>query len=137
MSSKAKTEYYTRFVLSNFFIPAEEITQTVGIQPDMVREKGKEYMTLGGKKQISEESYWILDSPATANDSLEETLTKLLGKLMSKKEAIIKLTKKFDCVVSCGVTFYDYSAGLSLNQQIIQKLASLNLLIEFDLYFFN
>ena len=124
-----------RFAIFGMESP-EAITERLGVTPNVVRKKG-ETQTTGKLKREVKESMWILElSDNDENGQYEALLAEVLKKLEPVEAELAKLTKQYYTEISfLGYATYAHAAGIHLDTDTIQKLASLNIALDIDIYY--
>lgn len=121
--------------VSSKSIDTSTITKRIGIQPTEVRKKGDPKPRVTGK--YYDEHMWYFEPHKDIPDKLERKLVTLLDLLTPKAPQISALSK--ECYLCINIYSYEYSGygqllGLHLDNDILQKLASLGVEIDFDRY---
>jgi len=65
---------------------------------------------------------------------MESHLSNLMDVLDPKKEIIEEIQKKFETGINCVGFYTNSNPGFHMDKELIQRLAGLNLSIDFDLY---
>lgn len=117
----------------------EHLTQSIGMFPSRVTRKGEE------KRPTSRDSWvlstnpkfaanqWILDSgQAPGNAVLEDLVDSLLSRFEGKEPVLKNWTK--DAYLSVAAYGHSYMPPITLRPEQLERLASLGLTLDVDLY---
>jgi hypothetical protein len=110
------------------------VTKRIGLEPTKSFVKGDSFPN--HSKSRRQHSIWEIQSPLPLSVDVEEHIEALLSFLESNIEAVQKAKENFEVGVSCAVYYHEgCNQGFYLTESIIERLAKLNLSIDFDLYF--
>ncbi len=127
-----KYETYAYFWISGAF-SASDITADIGISPTETHEQGEPMRYRPGKTR--EESVWEVHSPLPRDEIfMVAHISALLELLEPKKKVIKTLQSKYETGINCVGYYTDAHPGFHMEAKIIQKLAELNVSVDFDLY---
>jgi hypothetical protein len=132
---EAKVRVYLSVSSKN--IDASNITKRIGIQPTKVIDKGEPKPKGAGKYQ---KHRWLFEPHKDIPDELGRKLAALLDLLIPKASHISALSKECDVwiqIYSSEYRGYGQLLGLHLDRNILRKLASLGVEIDFDRYAFG
>jgi hypothetical protein len=122
---------YAYFYVTNFEGDASEISKQLQLIPTETRHKGD---TINAYRQRSR-SDWHLHSPLPRTENAQDShLKALLELLESKREQVLKVCSMYDCGISCVGYYTDENPGFHLDSDLISRLASFGLSVDFDLY---
>ena len=116
-------DYIGHFSLWGDF-QVEDITNLLGMQPSQVIRKGD---FLEGASSPSTVSTWDLHCPLGAGQSMQEQISGLLNILWPKADVLKSLASQFHAELNVANSHTDGSAVLSLDHELLQKLAALHL----------
>lgn len=114
-------------------IPPDEITNSVGISPSRIRNKGDSNQ---GTLLVWKRNAWILDADVSSSSiDLADHITPLLDILVPKAGEIIELCNKHDLYseISCAIYIVDVTPAIVLSLGIIEAIAKLRTTIDIDL----
>ncbi len=77
---------------------------------------------------------WELASSISESEEIEKHLQGLLKILMPSSEQIKELAKRYRCVISVGVHYYEFNPEIVLTPKTLSDLASLGVKLWIDLY---
>jgi len=97
--------------------------------PIFGRDKGGKKIKVG----IRQTSAWILSSPSGGDSNLADHLRRLLDVINPKADELKRLFTKCKIDIFCGFGC-EGQGGFTLNAEIINRLAKLNLNLDFDIY---
>lgn len=125
------------FSIYDFDDSPEELTEKIGIEPSETGVAGDvKYIGPEGKPKATvkiKRNMWRLKSDLSPELPLEEQLSRLLDKLLVKKDnlKIGRCNKE----IFCAIYFNDNNPNLVLSKELIDKLSELKIALVFDLYF--
>ena len=110
----------------------QEITELLHCTPSKAHHKGQLISSV--RKNYATKGMWSLDSNLADDVELEIKIKDILDKVNNDVEVWQSLNARFSTRVFCGI-FMDFSnEGFGLSPQLLYRLASLGLLIDFDIY---
>ena len=114
----------------------ELIKEILPISPSKIIRRG-EWIGLGNNIRASYDS-WIYDIPAKNNVDLVGALTELLDILMPCSQAIKRIKSIYeDTSIQCYLRSDYGQIGFSLNEEILQKAAQLEIQVDFHILSFG
>lgn len=124
---------YVYFHISGEYLPLEQITREMGMEPTEQWSKGDR----GKYVNERQTSGWSLRGPLDeSNTVLRDHIEAFLPILETRIEAVKRFSENFDTyLVSVGYYNETASPGLSLSRSIVARIAALGLAFDADLYF--
>jgi hypothetical protein len=125
---------YAYFYVTDFECDATEISKQLQLVPTETRHKGD---TINAhRKRLRND--WHLHSPLPRTENAQDRhLAALLELLESKREQVLKVSATYDCGISCVGYYTDENPGFHLDPDLISRLASFGLSVDFDLYCYH
>lgn len=138
-------EHYDYFsvsfrIMGNNLEPSK-ITLLLGIEPDIAHKKGES--RTGESKSGKIINYapfnsglWSIKSKLDKNNRIQNHIVSILERIEPKKEVLLKLTNEgFKMDLYCGYFFSTKDqAGVSLNNEILKRIAELGIDFGISLY---
>jgi hypothetical protein len=113
---------------------ASVVTNLIGMEPTYVQVTGQPMPQF--PKMLARVHCWKLHSPLPSDAHLDDHIEALLGLLEPHAAAVRAASERFEAGVNVYVYYHrDFNPGINLSQRAVQLLASMNLSIDFDLYF--
>jgi hypothetical protein len=131
-----ETELNVYFGIFKFGDDLSKVTKIIGTEPDKSWIKGEHY-SQKFPKAIRTHSRWQLNSGLDKNNSFDEHIAALLKRLEPLRDKIKILSDQFEVGICCAIYTYEANPGIHLSENIVQRIASLGLSIDFDMYCFN
>ena len=125
-----ENEYYAYFTVVGSFEP-DEITRKVGVTPTKCWCEGDLNPRSGLKYSFSR---WILRSRLETAASLETHVTDVLDQLDSNRTTFREISIELGGVMELVAYFYRDYPGLSMEHDLIQRMAEYSLSIDCDFY---
>jgi hypothetical protein len=127
-------KYSVQFRISGDIVP-DEITQSLGLQPNEIRIAGS---VVHGRR--AEDSLWSYSGVSDGTfvqewGTLEDGLLHLLKKLSPKKELIQHYVDNHDTVWWCGHFQSSFDGGPTISKSLLSSLASFGVPLFIDNYF--
>ena len=126
-------ESHVFLAVSDFGTDASVVTSLLGVAPTSVWLTGDPLPKHPTARRTH--SLWSLHSPlplrAHANDHFEALLT-LLAPYAAR---IRECGARFSTQLSCAIYYRDFSPGIHISASVIQRIAALDIPLDFDLYF--
>ena len=123
----------TLLIFGDDLVP-EEVTALLGISPKRGVKKGQKFLASHGREIESPTGKWTLGGDYRSPPNLDEQISELLLALPTTPEMWDDLTSRFDCWLSIGAYFGDWTGGISLQPATLKLLAERGLPIDFDMY---
>ena len=121
-----RQEAHIRFCVFEFGDDPSIVTKTIGLEPTKIFVKGARYKI----------SKWEIQSLLPLSADTEEHIESLLSFLEKNIKAVKLAKEKFEAGILCAIYYYEgCNEGFHLSETIIDRLAKMNLSIDFDLYF--
>jgi len=124
---------YAYFYVTGYQCSPEEITNILGVEPTDTWVKGEKWGTNNIRER--KESSWIFKTNKSENDYYSNYHFKeLLEKIEGIKGKLKNLPKECDIGITYVPTCYFPNVAVILDSELIQKIASLGLSVDFDIY---
>jgi uncharacterized protein DUF4279 len=123
----------TLLILGDNLVP-EEVTALLGIEPKLGVRKGEKFLTSRGSEAQAPTGKWIFGGEYRSPPNLDEQIVQLLSALPSDATIWPPLTSRFDCCLSVGAYFNDWTGGITLEPATLGLLSERTLPIDFDMY---
>jgi hypothetical protein len=124
-------DVYAYFWVHGYTGTAEEVSTLLGLAPTTVRRLG-ETSPHGRPVKFAA---WEFASPLPRGQALlQDYLESLLVVLEPRIEAVRKLRAEFPAGINCVGYYYGSNPGLHLSASLLNRLAKLQLDVDFDLY---
>ena len=114
-------------------IPSE-ITALLGQVPLVGVCKGEVFVASHGNKIEAKTGKWRFGGDWESPPDLDRQIADLLTSLTDEISAWDEVTDRFNCYLSVGGYFHDWTGGITLQPITLKLLAERNLAIDFDLY---
>jgi hypothetical protein len=112
----------------------DEVTALLGVSPKLGMKMGEKFLASHGGEIDSPTGKWILGCDYRSPPNLDEQISQLLSGLPSDAKTWSDLTNRFDCYLSVGAYFNDWTGGITLEPATLKLLVERNLPIDFDMY---
>jgi hypothetical protein len=130
--------YLVEFELRGFTIAPSDITETTGLEPTFVREKGEEIRqrTTGKVLRIAEANRWEISSNLQKGSDVEDQFAQLLELLRPHKTYLIEIAQQGECTWEVSGHSYDVSGqvGLNLPAEVLEEVVEYSADIDIDIY---
>jgi hypothetical protein len=123
----------TLLISGDDLIPSE-ITALLGTQPKLGVRKGEAFAASDGRERQASTGMWHLGGEYRSPPNLDEQISQLLSGLPNDATIWSDLTKRFDCCLSVGAYFNDWTGGITLGPASLGLLSERYLPIDFDMY---
>ena len=123
----------TLLIFGDDLVP-DEITALLGTSPRLGVRNGEKFVASNGKEVVAPTGKWIFGGDYRSPPSLDEQISQLLLALPNDPKIWDDLTSRFDCCLSVGAYFADWTGGITLEPATLKLLAERNLPIDFDMY---
>jgi Domain of unknown function (DUF4279) len=80
-------------------------------------------------------SRWSFQSPLPLETHVEQHLAALLTLLEPHAESIQECSAEFSLELCCAIYYEDFTPGIHLSSEILQRIAALGIPLDLDLYF--
>ncbi len=80
-------------------------------------------------------SWWSFQSPLPLETHAEKHLEALLPLLESRAASIRACAAEFSVELACAIYYEDFTPGMHLSSEILQRIAALGIPLDLDLYF--
>lgn len=115
---------------------ASVVTQLIGLEPTQIKVPGQPNPNF--PKMINRRHFWELYSPLPSTAHIDEHFEALLQLLEPHAANIRRATEIYKAGINSAVYYYeDFSPGIHLIENTVKVIASMNLSVDFDLYFFD
>ena len=111
-----------------------EITTLLGKAPRLGVCKGDVFLASYGKHIEAKTGKWQFGGEWESPPNLDKQITNVLAELTEDVSAWSEVTRRFECYLSVGGYFHDWTGGITLQPKTMKLLADRNLTIDFDLY---
>lgn len=110
----------------------EEVTKVLRAEPSLSYRRGD----LRGKRRLvaAPRGMWMLSSSLPEQTDIEVQIASLLDRVTEDTQVWQALVCKYKVDVYCGLHVESYNRGFALSAQLLQRLASRGLRLEFDVY---
>lgn len=102
-----------------------KLTKFLGLRPTLTQEADQEHGLV---------RRWELRSETDESAELEEQLSILLKQLKPRQKEIREIARKYRCVISAGIHYYEFNPEIELTPETIQALADLGVKLWLDMY---
>ena len=122
-----KKKNRTRVSLLVYEYPEDfaKLTEFLQIKPTFVHEP---------KSGSTEFRRWELRSGVAESEAFEKHLDALLEKLAPSATQLRELSKKYRCLISVGLDYYEFNPEIDLTHEALQALADLGVSLWLDIY---
>ena len=110
------------------------ITALLGQVPRLGVCKGEVFSATHGKQIEAKTGMWQFGGDWESPPDLDRQIANLLTSLTGEMSAWEGVTDGFNCYLSVGGYFHDWTGGMLLQPNTLKLLAERNLAIDFDLY---
>lgn len=114
-------------------IPSE-ITALLGEAPRIGVCKGDVFLASDGKHIEARTGKWLFGGQWESPPDLDSQITSIFSTLTEDISVWNELTSHFECYLSVGGYFHDWTGGITLQPSTMSLLVERNLAIDFDLY---
>jgi len=121
-------------LISGDDLDPQEITHLLGGNPRLRVRKGDTFTGHNGKRVTARTSLWHFGDEWENAPSVGSQIANLLGRLTQDMGSWKSVTSRFDCCVSVGGYFEDWTGGITLEPTTLMLMAERGLAIDFDLY---
>jgi hypothetical protein len=115
----------------------DEITPKLSILPSETHRKGdiRRNDPKGENPPVLYKDHvWILHSPLSKEEEIENHLKWLLDQVRPHAEAMKEIGEQYYAMISYTCFFYEYGQGFRLEKEVLKELADLNIVFDFDVY---
>lgn len=127
--------YSVQLRISGTRLCLEEITDHLGVKPNLVRREGEPRSS----KELWPESMWSYDGSAEDQvkewKSLEEGLQSVMHALWHKRTSIRAYLQRYDVIWWCGHFQSSFDGGPTLSVTLLERLAEFGVPVYIDNYF--
>lgn len=129
MTESRETKAY--FWIAGDVLPHSEISSLLGLSPTRHWNQGDQGKYIQEQKQ----AFWIYDSPVLSQEIfLDRHIAALMDIFGPKAKLLSKLQESFEVGIQCIGYYTEANPGFHLNSELIAKVASLSVALDFDLY---
>jgi hypothetical protein len=114
-------------------IPSE-ITASLGQAPRLGVCKGEVFIGSHGHQIKAKAGMWHFGGGWDSSPDLDRQIANLLASLTDEIPVWVEITNRFQCYLSVGGYFHDWTGGMTLHTNTLKLLFERNLVIDFDLY---
>jgi hypothetical protein len=122
------------FRLTGEALRPEVITELLGVTPSKAWSKGDVRMRTSTGTFLYSFGSWSLQAACSKNEPFEIQLNTLLDQLESLPSELYELTKAFNSEISVAFSSSKSTFGFHITYQTIERLNTLGLAIDFDIY---
>ena len=112
----------------------DELTSTIGIQPDKVWRTGDQ---IGASSRKYEHNGWQISSGRPADSDLEDHLQGLMELLAPATTALSSFAHNWEAELSCTIYAYESSPAISFGADTVKFFGDIGAAIDVDLYCLN
>lgn len=131
------TKTWINFIITDFPMKHEELTELLGIQPTEARNKGDEFFSIRCKK-IDYHAYnsWILRSNIGEEKYIPEHINHMFDIIYSKKSVLLPLLKNIEPALLNIKLHKDHKFReyFEIEPHILKELGEMNILVSVDIY---
>lgn len=102
----------------------EKLTKFLRLEPTTVQEAAERWIV----------RRWELASRLPESEDVEKHLDALLKTLKPSTKEIREIAKKYRCVISVGIHYYEFNPEINLTPEMLSSLASLGVKLWLDIY---
>jgi len=125
-------EHHVYFAVFGFGDDPAVITRAMGIEPTKAWVKGEAIANSRQGKHTH--SRWVLQSTRPLAEPIEAHFENLLSRLESRHEAVAEVRTRFEARLVVAAYWYEANPSFRLTADIVQRIATLGLEVDFDLY---
>ena len=107
----------------------ETVTSLIGCSPTRAHRKGDRRGTT-----VARIGGWFMTENGTAPETVDEVVGRLLEKLPDDTELWRQLATRYDLQLRLGLHVLNWNRGFSLPKELLQRLARMELSLDFDIY---
>jgi hypothetical protein len=111
-----------------------EITALLGEAPALGVCKGEVFLASHGKHIEAQTGKWLFGGQWESPSDLDRQITSIFSALTEDIAVWNEVTSRFECYLSVGGYFHDWTGGMTLQPSTMRLLVERNLAIDFDLY---
>lgn len=111
-----------------------ELTELLGREPTLGVRKGERFLATHGREIEAKSGMWNLGRGYLSPPDLDGQISSLLQELPKDFAIWRELTARFECWLSVGGYFEDWTGGFSFKPSTLSLLVERDLPIDFDLY---
>ena len=127
-----RRDVYAYFWVEGFECAPEEISKRLGIAPSKVHLKGE---PLAGPNRFRIANSWEVLSPLPRGSEVLDSYVEALLNLLEPCAAEIRsLSSECEVGINCVGYFFSANPGFHFSRQVLQRLSTLGVSVDFDLY---
>ena len=111
-----------------------EVTELLGGPPRLAVSKDEAFLASHGKEITARTGMWQFGGDWETPPHLDRQISAVLSALTGDMSAWREMTSRYQCYLSVGGYFHDWTGGMTLVPNTSKLLADRNLAIDFDLY---
>ncbi len=120
--------------VTNFGEDASVVTQLIGLEPTFIKRAGQPNQQF--PKTLNRIHCWELGSPLPPTAHINAHIDALLELLEPHAAGVKAIAELFEAGINAVVYYYeDFTPGIHLSAHAINRMAAMNLSVDFDLYF--
>ena len=132
MTESRKT--YAYFWVAGDVLPHDEISLLLGLKPTKYWNKGDP----GKYIQEQKLARWVYESPLPKNEIfIDSHISALMDLLELKVNEVAKLSELYEVGIQCVGYYTEANPGFHMSKELINKVSTLGLDLDFDLYCLN
>jgi len=130
--NKDETRVY--FWVQDFGEDASVVTELIDIEPTFIKLAGQPNPEF--PKTTVRWNSWQISSSLPSHAHVNNHLESLVKTLQPRTDAIKTASNMYRAGINCVMYYYeDFTPGIHISEDIIQKISSMNISIDIDLYF--
>lgn len=112
----------------------EDITRSLGREPDRAEKKGDRNPLKNGRDRIAKTGSWERTIERKRPGNLDEQIAGLLTGLTENLSVWTALSSKFEVQIFCGLFLREYNEGLYISAETTKMLGSRGIALDFSIY---
>ena len=122
------------FSISDDNLNPTEISSLLGAEPSRGVRKGETFYGQQGRPVQARTGMWQIGSGYSTAPELDAQIAALLNRMTNNLKVWTKLTRRYNCYLSVGGWFNDWTGGFTLKAATLRLLGERGLSLDFDLY---
>lgn len=125
-------QYHVYFSVNGFGDDPAVVTRIMGVEPTAAWAESDPLPRHPKARRLG--SAWHLQSELPLNEPVNTHLENLLPRLERREQAVREVCRRYQAHVAVAAYFYGVNPAITLPPELIERIAGLQLGLEFDLY---